>query len=375
MIPAFYTVDNTPYYNVYMAWNKARETGKPVEFYLDEANYDQHDWTVEPTESFDELMANHAWRLRNKYQKLLLLYSGGYDSHTIYDMLARHRVHIDVIICFTSNTIPWFPSYAYEYLKQNHWDPGTEIVNFDANDVSEFNHTDEHWLLRNQGTFPRYHGVLWDPVNRWIGDNFGGYRCGCIIGMEKPRLVYKNGQWHSRQMASVVDPILNHEFYEAFYLEPKIAIKQSHIFKNNVKQWLKSKNMPLYEGDWAEAKFGKNEIDNHYFNLCSGRIPELVSGASFLQKANSEKQNGISAINTSGNWQNIDTSSPTSTRLIEDINAGKSNAKNFLKAVYEVYSQTSLMKYFQQNNLFVKERQSMLYDLPYVWSKEYCIGS
>ncbi len=374
MIPAFYTVDNVPYYNVYLAWNRARETGKPVKFYLDEAAYDQHDWLTEPTDSMDTLMKRHAWRLRNQYQKLILIYSGGYDSHTIYDVFARHRIPVDAIFCSTSPNMPWFPHQVYEYLKKNHWDPNTEIVNFDASDPSVFYQADENWFLRNTGAHARYHGVSFDKFELWLGDRFGGYSCGCVLGFEKPRLIYKNGQWYSRQMASNIEPAFNYQTFEAFYLEPTIAIKQSHLLKNNLKQWLAWKNMPLYHGDWAETKFEKNEVGNHYYNVCSGRISELVPGASFAQKDNSEKRSGISDINTKGSWQNIDTSSPLSTKLIEDIKTDKPYAKNFLKAVYEVYSQTSLMKYFQDNNLFVKERKNMLYDLPHVWSKEYCIG-
>jgi hypothetical protein len=310
-------------------------------------------------------------------EKLILCYSGGYDSHTIYDVFAKNRIHLDAIVVSASRYASFFPVSTYEWVKTNHWDPHTEIIVTDADDLSQnqaYQHSKD-WIFSDLGHLVRYHSAVWWATQNIVEQKFGHTDWCMVTGYEKPRLIYRNNQWFSRQMASVVDQNFGRPRIEAFFLEPLIAIKQSHLLKNNTMELIKLKNLPLNDEDWAEVKFGNTHWGMHYWNLSSGRIPELNLGVSYNQKILSQQTTGLNNINHTGHWKNIEVVSPHSRLLIDDLKNDKVYAKNFLEGIYELHSQTTLINHFKHNQLFTSARQSLLYDLPPIWSKEYCIGS
>jgi hypothetical protein len=375
---AFYTVNNQPYNNVYLAWMNSVETGHPVKFYLNEDQYDKIDWTTESTGSFDNLMAYRASELRNKYEKLVLYYSGGFDSQTIYNVFAKNKIHLDAIIIAASEEFVWFPTSVYEWTKNNHWDPHTEIIMLDARRPNERNPflKNEDWIFDNERPeLIRYYNTVFTTTEDVIYQKYSGHTFKCITGYEKPRLVYRNGQWFARQLAMVLEQGFNRPHIEAFFLDPVLAVKQSHVFKNNVKKYIQQNQLPLYDGDWAEAKYKKTPKDFEQMGLDCGRHHELNHGVSRSQKMLSERLAGISNVNLDGPWQDIEKVSPESKFLAEDLRSGRLEATNFLKGVYNLYNQTTLVNHFKHSNLFRNERQNMLYDLPFTWSKEYNIGS
>ena len=375
---AHYSVDGKPFNNVYLAWQHCIKTSSPVKFYLNDQAYDQLDWTQEPSETFDQLMTAHAYHLRNQYQHLVLSYSGGYDSHTIYDVFAKNRIHLDAIFVSASDQVPWFPTSVYNWLTQNHWDPHTKIILTDAGNLDEnpLFKTDQNWIYQDTGTLIRYHSSsFWATHQRLLQEFNSETSWRLITGFEKPRLVYQNGRWYSRQLASVLEHCFGRPNFELFFLEPRLAIKQSHLVKHAVKRLIHNHKLPLYNGDWAEAKFGRDAMGMHNWNLACGRINELNPGVSFKQKTLSEKMTGVSDINVHGQWTDLESVSPTSSLLINDLKQDKLYAKTFLAGIYELYSEKTLVNYFKHNNLFKSDRQNMLYDLPNVWSKEYDVGA
>jgi hypothetical protein len=89
-----YCVAGQHYNNVYLALHQCWKTGTQLEFYCNDQVFDQYNWTTEPEQSFELLMDTHAANLRSKYQRLILLWSGGTDSHTIYNVFKRNNIHI-----------------------------------------------------------------------------------------------------------------------------------------------------------------------------------------------------------------------------------------------------------------------------------------
>lgn len=375
---AFYTVNNQPYNNVYLAWMNSVETGHPVKFYLNEDQYDKLDWATEPADSFENLMTYRAFELRNKYEKLILYYSGGFDSQTIYNVFAKNKIHLDEIIVAAADEFVWFPTSAYEWVKRNHWDPHTEITMLNARAPNKNNQflKGEDWIFDSSRTeLIRYFNLPFSTTEDMVYEKYSGHRFKCITGYEKPRLVYRNGRWFARQLAMVLDQGFNRPHLEAFFLDPSLAVKQSHVFKNNVKKYIQEHQLKLYDGDLAEAKYKKTPEGFEQMGLDCGRHTELNYGVSRSQKMLSERLCGVSNVNLTGTWKDIETASPESKFLIEDLRSDRPEAKNFLKGVHNLYNQTTLMNHFKHNNLFRSERQNMLFDLPFIWSKEYDIGS
>ena len=84
-----YLVNNKQFFNPYLARYESFKSGSPISFYCNDAENDLLDWTQEPPETFEKLMDQHAHNLRNKYERLVLAWSGGTDSHTIIYTLTK----------------------------------------------------------------------------------------------------------------------------------------------------------------------------------------------------------------------------------------------------------------------------------------------
>jgi hypothetical protein len=69
-----------------------------VKFQCMDDTWSRFDGFAEPTESWEELMKRRAWQLRDKYKHLAILYSGGWDSHTVLMTYINNNIPVDEII-------------------------------------------------------------------------------------------------------------------------------------------------------------------------------------------------------------------------------------------------------------------------------------
>ena len=71
---------------------------KPVHWYFQDEIYSKYPWQIEPTESLDDLYDRRARELREKYDYLILSFSGGADSFNVLQSFIRQNLHIDEIV-------------------------------------------------------------------------------------------------------------------------------------------------------------------------------------------------------------------------------------------------------------------------------------
>jgi len=81
-----------------------------VEFHYFDSFYSTLSWNTEPKESLEELYKRRAQQLREKYDYIILAYSGGADSCNVLNSFLNNGIHIDDIV--TS-----YPVKAIEKLK------------------------------------------------------------------------------------------------------------------------------------------------------------------------------------------------------------------------------------------------------------------
>jgi hypothetical protein len=80
----YYTVGpNFKTYSKLLAIEEMRRTGTHLEWHFNESQYQAHDWRKEPSTSLDELYRQRAQEIRDKYDYVVLWYSGGPDSWNI----------------------------------------------------------------------------------------------------------------------------------------------------------------------------------------------------------------------------------------------------------------------------------------------------
>jgi hypothetical protein len=369
-----YRVNRQHYNNVYLALHECWKNNAQLEFNCNDELFDQFNWNVEPEASFELLMETHARNLRDRYERLILLWSGGTDSHTIYNVFRRNRIHLDEIIIKASAHSAGFPEINHEWLQKNHWDPSTIITRYDDHDTQlrAMDVPDEDWVWRDKGDLLKY-GMTssGDGVKFLCEKNHSGHTWTAIAGYEKPRLIYRQGRWYSRQLDMVLRPTMGHDYITHFFLEPLIHIKQSHMVKRAVKLLIAQNKLPLYDNDWAEAKWNKDAQGYHDWCNACGRHNEVTYGVSHIQKQYNDALDQTQ-IDIHGNWTQLGITYDQ--RLAHDLTNRVQIAVDYVKGFHNIYSETGFVQFLKDNSWF-RKNDSCLTSLKFTWSKEYDLGA
>jgi hypothetical protein len=369
-----YKVGNIFFNNIYLTLRQAQKTGNSVEFYCYDAEFDQYNWTQEPEASLDFLMLQHAQDLRNRYERLVLLWSGGTDSHTIYNVFKQGGIHLDEIIIKADKTEgSIFPEENADWLFKNHWDPTTQLTRYDDYDhnLRLIDLPNEDWVWKNGGDLYKYGMTSTaNGVRLLCEKNHAGKKWRAIGGYEKPRLVYRDQRWYHRQLATVLEPTMGYDYVEHFFFQPLIAIKQAHMIKQSVKLLIASNQLPVYEGDWAEAKWPKTLSGYRDWAFGCGRHEELNVGISHHQKTVNDAISKTE-ISTHGHWKDIITADR---RLKADLENGIKVAENFVKGLHNLRSEFGFVTWLKDNG-WLRANSNTLTNLNFVWSKEYDLGT
>jgi hypothetical protein len=93
----FYEVGNQKTYSKLEALEFKKATGLPINWNFNDRVFENFDWSVEPPESLEFYYAQRVRQLREKYDYLVLMYSGGADSAGILDTFVENNVFVDEI--------------------------------------------------------------------------------------------------------------------------------------------------------------------------------------------------------------------------------------------------------------------------------------
>jgi len=282
--------------------------------------FNSYNWSVEPTPSIDELYRRRAVQLREKYDYLVLYYSGGYDSTNVLYSFLDNDIPIDEICVYYSSHD--FVSNQYLELNTVTWEKIQNLqVRYPNLKVRKIDYSDQiiNWTqsISRQG----YGGNLLDmfgnllSINRLIIDQFydtvtdwkmlleQGKKIAWITGGDKPMIRYQNRQWifnfHDAILHSPITPLRQIidqgqiGTYELFYWAPEpecadIIIKQCHLIKNHYNSqaqidFSKIPNNKGYQADWGW------EIDNmalHFVKLIYPR--NFQNSEKFFTRKNSK---------------------------------------------------------------------------------------
>jgi len=99
MIPQhYYTVGNKPFYDKLDAVSHADATKQEVVWQYNDSIYESFDWTKEPELSLDQLYAIRAREIREEFDYVVVLVSGGADSRNVAYSFLRNGIKIDEIV-------------------------------------------------------------------------------------------------------------------------------------------------------------------------------------------------------------------------------------------------------------------------------------
>lgn len=265
-------------------WNAiqyAMDNPLPYNAYCNEISWNKADWTREPTESIEQLQRNHAEYLREKYDTLVLFFSGGVDSSTVLNTFIKNKIPLDYIyIQYVENPDNSYNKdvhLAIQYLKDNYNKLlGAEILyekkldHHEGNSIYNFKEhlTEVNWQLRFHHIGLSENLEIRRPnIYKKVENN------GCIIAGSNKPFVYKDENGYYMQHVDWNDENWGQPYHEMFWLgqDPTLQIKQCHL----AKQWLEEHNLTETNKIYSSVNttkfwdlnqsFGRESINEFFF--------------------------------------------------------------------------------------------------------------
>jgi hypothetical protein len=190
-----------------------------VQYYWNDQLLDQFDWTQEPEPNvgLNEFYHRRAQQLRDKYDYLVLLFSGGPDSSNMLEAFVNNGIHIDEIV--NINSIERTGKIEGTMFNQDYvWhvkptlDSLIKLGKFTGkvtvlDEVDLINQHRERYLksdvitqvlaghpspglVHSKGIWPRYVPHLWSMI-------VSGHNVGIVMGADKTMLFTKDGKHYT----------------------------------------------------------------------------------------------------------------------------------------------------------------------------------
>lgn len=94
----FYTVGTEKFYNKIHAMFRSQQTNLPLRWNFNDEVFALVDWTIEPTETLEELYRLRAKQIREEYDYVLMFCSGGADSTNMLFAFLQNGYHVDEVV-------------------------------------------------------------------------------------------------------------------------------------------------------------------------------------------------------------------------------------------------------------------------------------
>jgi len=253
----YYTVGKTfKTYSKLLAIEEMQRTGIHLEWHFNKEQYGQHDWTVEPTQSIDELYRQRAQEIRDNYDYIVLWYGGGPDAWCMLNTFLKYNIKIDEIAHFTSyeadkdklsviNKEVFFTAIpTTEQIIDSHPWIQHRIVDISEIISKIYLRDDVKWdYIYNIKGIMSANSLARSYIREYVDDYKhiidSGKRMCFLWGTEKPRLKQFDGKWHTCFIDVFSETNLRLQsmwdqgyFDEWFYWAPSTAAliaKQSHL--------------------------------------------------------------------------------------------------------------------------------------------------
>tara|TARA_Y100001963_G_scaffold156180_1_gene249139 strand:- start:1096 stop:2151 length:1056 start_codon:yes stop_codon:yes gene_type:complete len=270
----WYDKQNNFYNNKWVCENT--NDHKDIRFvFLEDYDFIKLDWTVEPKESLDFLLAERAKQLRDRYDYIRFWYSSGSDSETVLQSFIKNNVFIDEIVSVaqgSSNNLETLESdreiqrRAIPNLKRKYSAlKGTKItiLKADHNDYKRVLSHQDFQLISGDITIRPMHypstAYFVFPQLQEVHNKYSNV-CNLIANM-KPRLHKINNIFYTYHYDTEVSRFLLAQDIDFFYTSsdfPKLHLKQLHVLKN----YFKFKYPDTDEAEIHESSVYKYDIED-----------------------------------------------------------------------------------------------------------------
>lgn len=286
-IYGYYKVGEQLYLNKTEALYNSSKNKKPVEWNFHTETFSNIDWTQRPSGTLYELYKERAQQIRDKYDYVIVSFSGGMDSWTVLDSFLSNGIHVDEVITrwaraerkyvkLSKDTSQQNMGSEYEFavlpvikhIQKNY--PNTRVVMDDfSNSLEKEEFTDDifsqFYNYQNIASFSKY-------SNRSEGELDAikhNKKIAFVTGSEKTHVAAKDGNFY----AFFTDQSNGADLYgrevEFFYWSPEfplITVLQAHCLKDHIIEKYKLDNTKIpehktFKYTYQEVCYPKYNID------------------------------------------------------------------------------------------------------------------
>ena len=282
----YYELNGNNYINKFHALSRCKN-GEWPRFIFNDEIYSKYNFSQEPKEDLYELYKKRAIQLRQKYDNVLIYFSGGIDSLVIMRTFLENNLKIDGVIVVGSWKVDGKLGGApnWNTLEQNNvaipllnamekeYNVKLNVRFIDAVDTF-YNYKDENyvWSLGGNLIGPRMYA--WNHIwkDPWLQTFLMKGNTCSIKGIDKPRVFIEDGIWKFGFLDLLVNDgtpsgELNSkqdwDIQEYFFWTPdvpEIVIKQAHIVIDYIEQNCtvdELKKIAVKDASFDRGKFNK----------------------------------------------------------------------------------------------------------------------
>jgi hypothetical protein len=335
----YYLVNGVKTLSKFEAWQFSKGNFNDIQFIYNDELMSSYDWTTEPAEDIYDLYAERARQIREKYDYVVLLYSGGIDSHTILESFLNNNIHLDEICTFNNtdiesktskfnqevfNTaIPFVQTLDLKTLRTKFRlvDIGKIIIDQYGD---EFHFENHHYYSNGAGNnwsnAARSH-LLKLSIAEHLKLSEQGKKICYIWGFDKPYININDGRYCLYFSDSAIDlnvrQYINRvhlqeklaNFYdEPFFISkdcPKISIKQAHLLVNAMKTIPITDARLVGQDDLPNTgPFVVHHRGEYYRFLTKKMVDSIIYPKAILNMFKDDKVKGSVILTTRDNWFN-----------------------------------------------------------------------
>ena len=240
----YWSVGDYKTINKIAAIERANGDINQVKFQCMDDTWSTIDNTKEPTTSWNDLLNIRAWQLRDRYSYLALLYSGGWDSHTVLMTYVNNNIPLDEIIIWDRTSYIEDPELddAYQTAKKIIQDNNlkTKLTVFEipwGHHANVYKEAGDNYLYLpgcptqfNQTGRIIHHEAL-DSFLKIKNQHVPG-TAGFIEAHDKPRVNLWEGRWYHFYIDSAMYQYVGKGASEMFYYTPdlpELQLKQAYM--------------------------------------------------------------------------------------------------------------------------------------------------
>ena len=334
----YYLVHGIKTLSQFEAWQFSKGNFSDIQFIYNDELMSSYDWTQEPTEDIYELYASRAKQLRNDYDYLVLLYSGGIDSHVILETFLQNNLRLDEICTLTNTIIGKSGKFNQEVF--NRAVPFVETLDLHALGT-KFRLVDIGQLIVDQYSdqfhFENHHFYSNGVANNWtnvarshklkahITDHIKlssqGKKICYIWGFDKPFIGVIDDRYCLHFPSASVDLNIREyinrislqekfaNFYdEPFYITkdcPKISIKQAHLLVNAMKKISSTDSRLVGQDDLpGTGPFVVHHRGQYFRFLTKKMVDSIIYPNAMLEMFKDDKVKGSVMLTSRDDWFN-----------------------------------------------------------------------